>query len=54
MRDGVKLHATIYSPKDTSKTYPILLQRTPYSCQPYGEDKFRKKGEKKGAPGDGY
>ncbi|MDE1205897.1 CocE/NonD family hydrolase [Tenacibaculum larymnensis] len=43
MRDGVKLHATIYSPKDTSKTYSILLQRTPYSCQPYGEDKFRKK-----------
>lgn len=43
MRDGVKLHATIYSPKDTSKTYPILLQRTPYSCQPYGGDKFRKK-----------
>ncbi|MDX8552886.1 CocE/NonD family hydrolase [Tenacibaculum sp. 1B UA] len=43
MRDGVKLHATIYSPKDTSKTYPILLQRTPYSCQPYGEDKFRRK-----------
>lgn len=43
MRDGVKLHATIYSPKDTSKTYPILLQRTPYSCQPYGKDKFRKK-----------
>ncbi len=43
MRDGVKLHATIYSPKDTSKKYPILLQRTPYSCQPYGEDKFRKR-----------
>ncbi|MGG8495454.1 CocE/NonD family hydrolase [Tenacibaculum sp. TC6] len=43
MRDGVKLHATIYAPKDTSKTYPILLQRTPYSCQPYGENEFRKK-----------
>ncbi|CAM1372031.1 CocE/NonD family hydrolase [Tenacibaculum xiamenense] len=43
MRDGVKLHATIYSPKDTSKKYPILLQRTPYSCQPYGEGKFRKR-----------
>jgi len=43
MRDGVKLHATIYSPKDTTKTYPILLQRTPYSCRPYGEDKFRKR-----------
>ena len=43
MRDGVKLHATIYAPKDTSKTYPILLQRTPYSCQPYGADTFRTK-----------
>ncbi|OSY87229.1 X-Pro dipeptidyl-peptidase [Tenacibaculum holothuriorum] len=43
MRDGVKLHTTIYTPKDTSKVYPILLQRTPYSCRPYGEDKFRKK-----------
>lgn len=38
MRDGVHLHTTIYSPKDTSKTYPILMQRTPYSCRPYGED----------------
>ncbi len=43
MRDGIKLHTVIYSPKDTSKAYPILLQRTPYSCQPYGEDKFRSK-----------
>ncbi len=43
MRDGVKLFTSIYSPKDTSKKYPILLQRTPYSCRPYGEDKFRTK-----------
>ncbi len=43
MRDGIKLHTTIYSPKDTSKKYPILLQRTPYSCAPYGEDQFRSK-----------
>jgi putative CocE/NonD family hydrolase len=43
MRDGVKLHTTIYSPKDKNKTYPILLQRTPYSCRPYGETEFRKK-----------
>ncbi len=42
MRDGIKLHTTIYSPKDTSKKYPILLQRTPYSCAPYGPDEFRK------------
>lgn len=41
MRDGVHLHTTIYSPKDTSQTYPILLQRTPYSCRPYGADEMR-------------
>ena len=38
MRDGIKLHTTIYAPKDTSKTYPILLKRTPYSCRPYGAE----------------
>lgn len=43
MRDGIKLHTTIYSPKDTSKKYPILLSRTPYSCAPYGENEFRSK-----------
>nr|MCH9660961.1 CocE/NonD family hydrolase [Bacteroidota bacterium] len=43
MRDGIELHTTIYSPKDTSKKYPILFQRTPYSCRPYGEDQFRSK-----------
>lgn len=40
MRDGVKLHTTIYSPKDTSVAYPILLKRTPYSCQPYGANEY--------------
>ena len=43
MRDGIKLHTTIYSPKDTSKVYPILLKRTPYSCKPYGADAYSKK-----------
>ncbi|MDT0688207.1 CocE/NonD family hydrolase [Salegentibacter sp. F188] len=43
MRDGTKLHTTIYSPKDTSTEYPILMQRTPYSSRPYGEDQFRSK-----------
>ncbi|MFD1096457.1 CocE/NonD family hydrolase [Salegentibacter chungangensis] len=43
MRDGVKLHTTIYTPKDTSKEYPILMQRTPYSSRPYGKDQFRSK-----------
>ena len=43
MRDGIKLHTTIYSPKDKSKTYPILMQRTPYSSRPYGEGKMKTK-----------
>ncbi|MGY5847777.1 CocE/NonD family hydrolase [Salegentibacter sp. HM20] len=41
MRDGTKLHTTIYSPKDTSREYPIIMQRTPYSSRPYGEGQFR-------------
>ncbi len=41
MRDGVKLFTSIYLPKDKSKTYPILLNRTPYTVQPYGEDKYK-------------
>ncbi|MCV6629849.1 MAG: CocE/NonD family hydrolase [Flavobacteriaceae bacterium] len=43
MRDGKTLHTTIYSPKDTSKKYPIIMQRTPYSSRPYGEGNFRKR-----------
>src|SRR5215510_3683911 len=42
MRDGVKLFTSIYTPKDKSKTYPILMQRTCYSVAPYGADKFRR------------
>ena len=44
MRDGIKLHTTIYSPKDTSKEYPILMQRTPYSSSPYGTGMITKIG----------
>lgn len=40
MRDGIRLHTTVYSPKDTSQSYPILLKRTPYSCKPYGENEY--------------
>jgi hypothetical protein len=43
MRDGVKLHTTIYSPKNKSQKYPILMQRTPYSSAPYGEGKMKTK-----------
>jgi uncharacterized protein len=41
MRDGVKLFTTVYIPKDTSQSYPILLTRTPYSVAPYGPDVYR-------------
>lgn len=40
MRDGKHLFTAIYTPKDRSKTYPILLKRTPYSCAPYGANAF--------------
>lgn len=40
MRDGVRLFTSVYVPKDDSKTYPVLLTRTPYSCAPYGADKY--------------
>jgi putative CocE/NonD family hydrolase len=30
MRDGKTLHTQIYSPKDKTRSYPILLVRTPY------------------------
>lgn len=41
MRDGVKLFTSIYMPKSTAQKYPILLDRTPYSVAPYGEDKYK-------------
>lgn len=40
MRDGIKLFTAFYIPKDSSEKHPILLNRTPYSCQPYGENEF--------------
>ena len=41
MRDGIKLFTSIYVPKDNSDYHPILMERTPYSCAPYGEDKYK-------------
>ena len=40
MRDGVKLFTTVYTPKDTTKDFPILMTRTPYSSAPYGENMY--------------
>jgi uncharacterized protein len=40
MRDGVRLYTAVYAPKDTTLDAPILLNRTPYACSPYGVDNF--------------
>jgi uncharacterized protein len=41
MRDGVRLFTAVYEPKDKTRKYPVLLNRTPYAITPYGEDKFK-------------
>lgn len=41
MRDGVKLFTAIYTPKDQSQKYPIMLNRTPYSVSPYGPNAYK-------------
>jgi putative CocE/NonD family hydrolase len=38
MRDGVQLFTAIYTPKDQSVDYPILLTRTPYSIIAYDDE----------------
>lgn len=40
MRDGTRLFTSLFVPRDRSRSYPILLRRTPYSCSPYGSDAF--------------
>jgi len=34
MRDGVKLYTVAYVPRDRSRTWPVLLMRTPYAVTP--------------------
>jgi len=41
MRDGVHLFTSVYVPKDSSRSYPFLIDRTPYSVGPYGVDQYR-------------
>ena len=42
MRDGTKLFTAIYLPKDKSKKFPVLLNRTPYTVSPYGANEYKK------------
>ena len=39
MRDGVRLHTTVYAPR-SAEPAPILIFRTPYGCAPYGPGRF--------------
>jgi uncharacterized protein len=41
VRDGKRLFTAVYVPKDASGgPYPFLMDRTPYSVAPYGEDQY--------------
>lgn len=41
MRDGKRLFTAVYVPKDAAGgPYPFLMERTPYSVAPYGEDQY--------------
>src|SRR5262245_61687805 len=40
MRDGVRLFTSIYTPKDASQQFPIMINRTPYTVAPYGIDTY--------------
>lgn len=41
MRDGKRLFTSVYVPKDQSQPWPFLMDRTPYSVAPYGEDRYK-------------
>lgn len=40
MRDGMKLFTVAYIPKDSSRKFPFLMERTPYDCGPYGVERY--------------
>ena len=41
MRDGVKLHTTIYAPKDQKAPLPFILMRTPYGIESRGSESVK-------------
>ncbi len=40
VRDGTRLFTSIYTPADTTRIYPFLVNRTPYGVGPYGADSY--------------
>lgn len=41
MRDGTRLFTTVYVPKDGSRSYPFLVNRTPYSAGVFAQGELR-------------
>lgn len=37
MRDGAKLFTIVYTPRDAARTYPFLMNRTPYNASRYSD-----------------
>jgi len=52
MRDGVKLHTIIFTPKESSEKLPFLMERTPYGVNNYPSPE--KNGYVKDMASDGY
>jgi uncharacterized protein len=52
MRDGIKLHTVIFTPKNQSEALPFLLERTPYGVNGYPSPE--KNGYIKDMAEDGY
>ena len=48
MRDGVKLHTVVISPKSSKQGVPFLLQRTPYGTEDYAIERIRPSSVKEG------
>lgn len=40
MRDGTRLFTAVFLPRDKSRNYPFMINRTCYSCNPYGEEMY--------------
>src|SRR5688572_19380953 len=40
MRDGKKLFAVVYTPKDKSRSWPVLMNRTCYNASSYADYKL--------------
>jgi len=54
VRDGVKLHTEIYTPRDAKEALPIVMMRTPYGISAGGKGYSRMLYENADLFADGY